>query len=322
MNLLLFSALLGFLTFILIVNVYNVRAPQELVVQRRLDEIRRKTAQTSSSASVDPGELAQFSNDFKFKVLAKHLRNFKITDYVKNMLFLAGANFKVDSFILLCFLCTLPLILILLLTSPKLALIGLVGFFIPFAFLKLQIDRRASTFNQQFPDALDLLASSLRAGHSLYSGFEVIVNEMPQPVSGVFKNTVDEIAFGMDTKDAIISLTKIMPSSVDLRFFTTAVLLQREVGGNLARILDGLSQTIRERFKMLGQLRAQTAQARLSGAMLSIVPPAITGILFIVSPDYMEPLLYTENGNYALALSVCLLLIGIYVMKRTSTIEI
>lgn len=113
-----------------------------------------------------------------------------------------------------------------------------------------------------------------------------------------------------------------MPDNIDLKFFITAVILQREVGGNLAKILDGLSITIRERFKMAGQLKAQTAQARFSGFMLICVPPAIAGILFVLSPDYMQPLLNTQQGNSALLLSVVLLILGVYMINKIITIEI
>ena len=176
--------------------------------------------------------------------------------------------------------------------------------------------KRTNLFTQQFPEALDLLSSSLRAGHSLYSAFDVIVKEMPAPINQVFKNTVDEISFGIDTKDAIMSLTRVMPFSMDLKFFTTAVLLQREVGGNLAKVLDGLSVTIRERFKMLGQLKAQTSQSKFSGIILTLVPPLIALVLFFISPGYMDPLLHTPEGNIAVAVAVGLLILGIYCIVK------
>jgi len=107
-------------------------------------------------------------------------------------------------------------------------LLGIFAAAVPFTIVKFLIMKRTNLFNKQFPEALDLLSSSLRAGHSLYTAFDVIVKEMPPPINQVFKNTVDEIAFGIDTKDAIMSLTKTMPFSMDLKFFTTAVLLQQE----------------------------------------------------------------------------------------------
>jgi tight adherence protein B len=102
---------------------------------------------------------------------------------------------------------------------------------------------------------------------------------MPKPTNEIFKGTLDELMLGVDMKDALGYLARAMPNNMDLRFFITSVVLQREIGGNLARILDVLSETIRERFKLMGKLHAQTAQARLSGIILSIIPPIICAVL-------------------------------------------
>ena len=220
---------------------------------------------------------------------------------------------------------TIPIIIfvvIFAMTVPKLLPVSIIGAFIPYSMLKANTTKRNENFAKQLPDALDLISSSLRAGHSIYSAFEVVTKEMSMPISGIFKTALDEIAVGSDSKLAITSLSKTMPDSIDLKFFITAVILQREVGGNLAKILDGLAYTIRERFKMAGQLKAQTAQARFSGIMLVCVPPIIAVILFVLSPDYMKPLLDTDQGNTALLLSISLLLTGVYMIKRIMTIEI
>lgn len=310
---------LGFLCFIFVANIYQVRFPSEPEIQRRLENIK-KSIQTSE-AIIMP-EFDTLNQDFKFRLLAKYLKNFKLVEYIKTELSKAGVDIQVDSFIIISAFCCAPLLILSVFLTPVLIPMAFLCGLIPFGVLKYLIAKRAKLFTQQFPDALDLLSNSLRAGHSLYSGFEVIVNEMPKPLSQVFKNTVDEIAFGIDTKDAILSLNRMMPSSMDLKFFTTAVLLQREVGGNLAKILDNLSKTIRERFKILGQLKAQTSQARFSGVILTLVPPIIAVVLFILSPDYMEPLLSTKDGNAALAIAFCLLVTGILCINKIISIEI
>lgn len=176
-------------------------------------------------------------------------------------------------------------------------------------------------FTQQFPDALNMISSSLRAGHPLLASFETVVQEMPKPVSTVFKTPVDEISLGIDVKEALNSMVKLIPDSLDLKFFVTAVLIQRDVGGNLAELLDGLSTTIRERFKLLGQLKAQTAQTRFSGIILSVMPPLVGGGIFLLSPEYMEPLLKTQQGNLALLGAVFLTLLGLYSINKITNIE-
>lgn len=313
------SLVLGFLYFIFVANIYQVRIPRAPEIEKRLESIKKSS---SDQTKVINPDFIIIENDFKFGFLGKYLKNFKPAEYLKDQLYYADLNIQVDVFLLISALFCLPFLLIAVFTTPYLILMGVMASFIPLVFVKFLIMKRTNLFTQQFPEALDLLSSSLRAGHSLYSAFDVIVKEMPAPINQVFKNTVDEIAFGIDTKDAILSLNRVMPFSMDLKFFTTAVILQREVGGNLARVLDSLSITIRERFKMLGQLKAQTSQSKFSGIILTLVPPLIAIILFFISPGYMDPLLHTPEGNIAIAIAVTMLSIGIFCIIKILSIEI
>ena len=313
------SISLGILCFIFFVNLYQVRIPRSPEIEKRLEHIKKSNEQQNNIISPD---FITIGNEFKFGFLGKYLKNFKPAEYLKDQLYYAGLDMQVDVFILIPALFGLPCLIIAALTTPYFLLFSILSAFIPLGIIKFLIMKRTNLFTQQFPEALDLLSSSLRAGHSLYSAFDVIVKEMPAPINQVFKNTVDEISFGIDTKDAIMSLTRVMPFSMDLKFFTTAVLLQREVGGNLAKVLDGLSVTIRERFKMLGQLKAQTSQSKFSGIILTLVPPLIALVLFFISPGYMDPLLHTPQGNIAVAAAVGLLIVGIYCIVKILSIEI
>ena len=256
---LLVSIILGFLCFALVANIYQVRLPRAPEIEKRLENIKKSSSEQSNVINPD---FIMMENEFRFGFLGKYLKNFKPAEYLKDQLYYADLNIQVDVFMLISALFCLPFLIIAAFTTPYVVLLGVLASFIPFVVVKFLIMKRTNLFTQQFPEALDLLSSSLRAGHSLYSAFDVIVKEMPSPINQVFKNTVDEISFGIDTKDAILSLTRVMPFSMDLKFFTTAVILQREVGGNLAKILDTLSVTIRERFKTLGQLKAQTSQSK------------------------------------------------------------
>lgn len=321
MNPFLISILLGFLCFLLLVNLFSIRIPKQPILQKRLEDIKKRDS-IKTSITLEDDEYAFLYNNFRYKLFAKHLNSLKIVDKIKEQIMLSGVNMEVDTFILVSIMCVVPLAAVFLITSPKLLPLSLIGLLVPLSVLKFKANLRSAAFAKQLPDTLDLLSNSLRAGHSIYSSFEVITKEMPMPISGVFKSALDELAVGSDSKQAIVSLAKTVPDNIDLKFFITAVILQREVGGNLAKILDGLSVTIRERFKMAGQLKAQTAQARFSGFMLICVPPAISGILFVLSPDYMQPLLNTQQGNSALLLSVVLLLLGVYMIKKIITIEI
>ncbi len=315
------SLLLGFLSFLLLVNLFSIRIPKQLALQKRLEEIKDRNGHKKTSQLADD-DLSFLYNNFRYKIFAQRFSGFKMADKIKNDIMLAGVDMQIDTFIILSLMCIVPFAAVILVTTPKLLPLSLVGFFIPYNVLKVKTSLRNAAFARQLPDTLDLLANSLRAGHSIYSAFEVITKDMSMPISGVFKAALDELAVGSDAKQAILSLSKTIPNNMDLKFFITAVILQREVGGNLAKILDGLSITIRERFKMAGQLKAQTAQARFSGLMLICVPPIIAGILFVLSPDYMQPLLNTQQGNSALLLALTFLILGVYMIKKIVTIEI
>ncbi len=134
--------------------------------------------------------------------------------------------------------------------------------------------------------------------------------KMPKPISTVFATTTGDISLGIDTKDAFYSMSRVMPQSMDLRFFITAVLIQKEVGGNLAELLDSLSVTIRERFKLLGQLRVLTAQTRLSGAIIGFVPPLVLGAIYFMNPEYIKPLFTETQGQIALVVAICMSIMG------------
>ncbi len=313
------SVLLGFLCFIFVANLYQVRIPRSPEIEKRLENIKKNVGDQTNI--INPDFIAM-GNDFRFGFLGKYLKDFKPAEYLKNQLYYAGLNMQVDVFILISAMHCLPFFLIAVFTTPYFIILGFLSSLLPFVFVRFRIMKRTNLFTQQFPEALDMLSSSLRAGHSLYGAFDIIVKEMPSPISQVFKSAVDEISFGIDTKDAILSLNKVMPFSMDLKFFTTAVILQREVGGNLAKVLDSLSITIRERFKMLGQLKAQTSQSKFSGIVLTLVPPLIALILFFISPDYMDPLLNTPQGNIAIAVAAGMLCIGIFCIVKILSIEI
>ncbi|MCD8025314.1 MAG: type II secretion system F family protein [Candidatus Gastranaerophilales bacterium] len=260
--------------------------------------------------------------NFHFSIFSKLFGKIKFADSVKSLLDQADIPWQVDTFIIFSLiLCVIPLVLGLLFL-PVIALLAPLGLFLPFLYIRYKIKKRTDLFTQQLPDALDLLCNALRAGHSLFSAFEIIVNEMPDPISRVFKIMTDEIALGVDTKDAMRALQETVPNSVDLRFFTTVVILQREIGGNLIKLLEILAATIRERFKMIGQLKAQTMQAKLSGVIVSVIPPVIAVILFFMAPEYMDYLIHHTWGKISLGVSIFLMIVGFILINKITDIEI
>ena len=288
---------------------------------RRLERIKRKS---NSELSDSQKEFDFNLPDFEYKIpaLGAYLRKYKIAQQIKELIKLSDANLHVDTFIFLSFMCAVPCFAFLLTPFKLMSLFSIATFFIPTMYLNSLVNKRFLDFSKQFPDALSLMASSLRAGHPLFSAIEIVIGEMPKPISDVFLTVQRDISLGIDTKDAFLGMTKVMPKSLDLKFFITAVLIQKEVGGNLAELLDSLSATIRERFKLLGQLRVQTAQTRLSGMIVGVVPIVVLLVISFMNPEYIKPLFNTQDGQMALALSFGLITAGFISIKKISQIEI
>lgn len=286
---------------------------------RRLERIKRK-----SNVTVDKEGAVNFDMpfDYKYKALGDILKNYKITEGIKQLIKLSGTKLHIDTFILFSLFCALVPLFFLLTKIKLVALVSVFTVFIPTIYLKSLINKRFFDFSKQFPDALNLMASSLRAGHPLFAAMNMVAEEMPQPISEVFGTAQKDMSLGIDTKDAFFSMTKIMPKSIDLRFFITAVLIQKDVGGNLAELFDSLSDTIRERFKLMGQLRVQTAQTRLSGMVIGVVPVLVMLVIFFMNPEYIKPLFNTPDGKMAFAIAVGLTILGFASIKKISDIEI
>lgn len=259
---------------------------------------------------------------FQFKIFSKILKNIKSAENIKLFLEKADITWQVDTFVIASIILGIIPLFLGLIFTPAAAIFCPVGIAALPLYIKFKIKKRTTTFTQQLPDALDLLCNALRAGHSLFSAFDIIVKEMPEPTNKIFKTLTDEIALGVDIKDAMKSLQKSVPDSVDLRFFTTVVILQREIGGNLIKLLEILAKTIRERFKMIGQLKAQTMQARLSGIIVSVIPPIIAAILFVMAPEYMDYLINHIWGKTALAAAFVLMVTGYIIINKITNIEV
>ena len=192
---------------------------------------------------------------------------------------------------------------------------------IPFIYLRLEKTRRAVKFTEQFASALDMMARSLRAGHSLASALQVVGTEMSEPVAGLFRSVYEEQTYGLSLKDAFAHMISRMDTT-DLRFVVTAVSIYREIGGNLAEILERLAQTIRERVKIRRQVRVYTAQARMSGYVLAALPIFVALFFYVIAPDYIGELWVAKIGRYLIAGAITLQIIGFFVIKKIINIKI
>jgi tight adherence protein B len=198
---------------------------------------------------------------------------------------------------------------------------GALGFAVPWIFLKIKRGRRMRAFEEAFPEALDLMARALKAGHAFATGLKMVADEMPEPVGPEFRKTFDEQNFGLPLKDALASLTTRVPI-LDVRFFATAVLIQRETGGNLAEILENLGHVVRERFKILRQVRVYTAHGRLTGYVLLALPAFLAIALAFINPDHMQLLFRERLGHQLLATAAVMQIIGYFWIKQVVKIEV
>ncbi|ABA88996.1 Flp pilus inner membrane protein TadB, putative [Syntrophotalea carbinolica DSM 2380] len=240
------------------------------------------------------------------------------------MLLKSGLPFNASVFVLL----SLSLGLIALLLGLKFIpytfitiALAILIFCLPFAYLKLAENTYHARFQDQLPEALDLLARALRSGHAMTSGLEMVAAEMDPPISSEFGAAVDEINLGLTFQEAFENLCERVPST-DLRFFAISVIIQRETGGNVAEILDSISRLIRERIQFKRQVKALTAEGRLSAMVLIGLPIALFGYIFFVNHQYLS-LLWTEPlGQYMLAGAIVLQILGAFIIKKIVTIEL
>jgi tight adherence protein B len=180
---------------------------------------------------------------------------------------------------------------------------------------------RLRSFEKNFPEAIDLLSRAVRAGHALYNGMEIVGQEMNEPLAGEFRKTFEEQRLGLQFREALINLTKRVPLQ-DVRFFAAALIIQEESGGNLAEILGNLSSTVRDRFKIRGEVRVRTAQGRLTAAILMALPPLILILLNFMNPGYCKALFTDTYGITALASAAGLQVIGGFLLWKIVSIDV
>ena len=197
----------------------------------------------------------------------------------------------------------------------------LIGFVLPYSYASIRRNKRFEKFEELFPEAIDTLARAVRAGHAFTTALEMITAEVAEPVAGEFRQLYEEQKFGMPVRDALMNLTDRMPL-VDVKFFVTAVMLQRETGGNLAEILDNLSYVIRERFKIQRQVRVYTAQGRLTMALLMGMPPIIVTAMLLLNPSFIRPLFADPIGHFLLVAGITLQTIGYFVIRKIIRIQV
>jgi tight adherence protein B len=212
-------------------------------------------------------------------------------------------------------------VMVLTRASWGLAVGAAIGLAAPFLYLKVKRRRRINKFEEEFPEALDLISRALKAGHAFATGLKMVADELGEPVGPEFRKTFDEQNFGLPLKDALDNLTLRLPI-LDVRFFATAVMIQRETGGNLSEILENLAHVVRERFKILRQVRVYTAHGRLTGYVLLGLPAFLGVALMFINPDHMNLLFRERIGQQMILAAIVMQTIGYFWIQQVIKIEV
>jgi len=199
--------------------------------------------------------------------------------------------------------------------------VGIALLTVPNIIVDIKRRRRLKRFMNHFPEALEMFARSLRAGHSFTGAIQLVAQEMPDPIGYEFSKVFEEQNLGIPLRQALIGMTDRV-DILDVKFFITAILIQRETGGNLAEIIDKIAHVIRERFRIQGQLKVFTAQARISGFILSLLPIGVAVLIGILNPEYLKPLWFERTGRTMIAVAVTLQILGMLAIRKIIRIKI
>jgi tight adherence protein B len=305
-------------------SLLDQRSAQARLMRERLTSVQKGPEQQGGE------ELALLRDEMLSQIPALDglLRRSRRISQVQNVLSQAEMKFRAGNFLALCLLCGLAFAAVLLLWSrnatyaPLMGWVGLIlGFFLPYAYVSHRRSKRFEKFEELFPEAIDTLARAVRAGHAFTTAIEMIGSEVSEPVASEFRKLFEEQKFGLPVREALLNLTERIPL-VDVKFFVTAVMLQRETGGNLAEILDNLSYVIRERFKIMRQVRVYTAQGRLTMMLLMGLPPLIIIVMYVMNPGFIRPLFADPIGHTLIVAGITLQTLGYFVIRKVVRIQV
>jgi len=300
--------------------ILDQRSARARLLRERLTSVQKPAEEKPNQ------ELALLRDEMLSEIpaLDNLLRRSARVSTLQEMLWQSDMSLRAGNFLLLSAVSGVVLGMLVLISGAPPALLWagvLVGIFLPYAFVSYRRSKRFQKFEELFPQAIDTLARAVRAGHAFTTAIEMIGNEVPEPVAGEFRKLYEEQKFGLPVRDALMNFTERVPL-VDVKFFVTAVMLQRETGGNLAEILDNLSYVIRERFKIMRQVRVYTAQGRLTMMLLMGLPPVIVVTMLFFNPSFIHPLFADPIGHTLIVAGLTLQTAGYFVIRRVIQIQV
>ena len=324
MDLSLLVYLLIFLSVLLLVGgAYmawqSARGPGAGRVARRLHAMNTATDDREKTISITKDR--PLSLNPTLQALLEAVPGIKVLD---RLLLQSGKSWNVGKFLGFSLLGLLVSSLLLsVLTLPLYMRLGLMGLCtaIPYFMVSRTKAERLTKIEQQLPDALDLMGRSMRAGHAFPTALKLVGEEMSDPLAEEFRTVFDEVNFGVSMSDALMNLASRVPST-DLRYFVIAVLIQRETGGNLTELLGSISAIIRDRLKLLGQVRVLSAEGRMSAWVLGLLPFGSAVLMNAVNPEFMSVLYTDPTGRKMVGIAVTMLVAGIFVIRKVIRIRV
>lgn len=304
----------------LFVWMFFERGSTQEIVRRRLEAVRKTEQRGEQSLAID-----LLRDEMLSGVPAIHrvLLQWAWPSRLRDFLGQAGLEMKPAKLLSICGLVVIGLVLVMsaLVRFPIALIVGLVAGLAPIGVVAFLRQRRLRQFEERFPEALDLLGRAVRAGHAFTTGLEMIAKESAEPIASEFRTAFDEQNFGLPLRDALMNLTERVPL-IDVRFFVTALLIQKETGGNLAEILDGLAHVIRDRFRIYREVRTRTAQGRLTAGILIALPPLMMAALAVLNPGYVGVLFTDPTGITVLTIAGALQVVGSAILWKIIHIEV
>jgi tight adherence protein B len=299
------------------------------LVQRR----RERAAQLLRDRVGVPGDRADEAGPARverddrlsaFPAVDRMLRSLSLARRLELLLYQAGMGIRVGAFLMLvAFLAVTAYVVGITVFHHVLhaSMMLVLGAFLPFLYVQHRKSVRMRAFAQEFPDALDLLVSALRAGISFSASLQIVADESPEPIRSEFAIVVEELALGLELREALANLANRV-DSLDLKFFVTAVVLQRDTGGNLTEVLDNTSKLIRDRFRILGDILTFTAQGRLTGAILSLLPLGMALFMIAVAPEYFHRMWDLPTGRAVLGFAGLMQILGALTIRKIVDIKV
>lgn len=311
------SGLIFAATTLLVIGIYRLKTLEQQLVDSRMKKITAKDVKRHLNSSEPEQERRvlwrKLLSDAGELFIARRLGRLVDKKLEEADILLSGKEFVVV--VIFAAVGSALLIFITTLNLSLTIIMGIVGGIVPFFALSRARVKRLTNFNAQIGDALTIMANSMRSGFSFLQSMEMVSKELPDPIKKEFSRTFREINLGTSTEDALVNMTKRVNSG-DLDLVVTAVLVQRQVGGNLAEVLDNIAGTIRERIRIKREIKTLTAQGRISGIIIGLLPVFLCGFMLVAQPNYIMELFTDKIGLLMLLLAVVGELAGMLIIKK------